>query len=116
VNRHARQERLAGVGVDGQARIAGASVDVGLDGFAAEVAARYLAGAGVATIRVREAALGEGARALDARVGVAVEPALPAAEDDEIDLRHPVARDLARGALHALYLVRAALAGKDDAS
>jgi hypothetical protein len=97
------------VGPEGQERIGRACADVGLDGFAAEVAARYLAGAGVARLRVRDAVLGRGAVALDPGVGVDVEPALPAAPAEAIDLRHPVARDLARGAMHALAVLRGAL-------
>jgi hypothetical protein len=112
VNRHARQERLEGVGPDGQRRIARARADVGLDGFAADVAARYLAGAGLASLCVRDAALGRGAAGIDARVRLEVDPALPAAAGDErvLLLEHPVARDLARGAMHALRVVRDALA------
>jgi hypothetical protein len=112
MQRHARQTRLDGVGASGQARIARSRVDVGLDGLGADVAARYLAGAGVACVRVRAAALAEGARALDAAVRVEVDPALPPPPEADAaagDLRDPVASDLARGALLALRALRAAL-------
>lgn len=107
--RHARQARLAGVGAEGQAKIERASVDVGLDGFAADVAARYLAGAGVGRVRVRAAELAEGARALDASVRVEVAPSLEDAELDALGLDAAAARDLARGALCALRALRAIL-------
>ena len=111
MDRHARQARLAGVGAEGQARIGRASIDVCLDGFAADVAARYLAGAGVACVRVRAKELAEGARAIDARVRVDVDPSLGvAAADgtgpDSVDLDDASARDLARGALYALRAIR----------
>jgi molybdopterin/thiamine biosynthesis adenylyltransferase len=52
VARYARQVAVAGVGAPGQARIAAARVEVDGDGFDAEVAALYLAGAGVGRLRV----------------------------------------------------------------
>lgn len=118
MTRHARQVRLAGVGEHGQARITRARADVGLDGLAADVAARYLAGAGVGCVRVREASLGEGARALDAAVRVEVTPGLPDSPEAQaaVDLRDPVAREAARGALLALRVLRAALAAREEPS
>lgn len=98
------------MGPAGQARISRAIVEVCLDGPAADVAARYLAGAGVACIRVRAADLAFGARALAPAVRIEIDPAL--AVDDEttpFDLRDPAARDLARGARAALRALRAAL-------
>jgi len=122
MDRHARQSRLAGVGAEGQARIGRAVVDVRLDGFAADFAARYLAGAGVARVRVRAEDLADGARAIDASVGVEVDPLLGVADDDDGrspaspepgrdlgDLDDASARDLARGALCALRALRAVL-------
>jgi molybdopterin/thiamine biosynthesis adenylyltransferase len=108
MDRHARQVRLAGVGIEGQARIGRASVEVPLAGFAADVAARYLAGAGVGCVRVRADELAAGARAIDAGVRVEVDPSLGVAESD-VDLDDASARDLARGALFALRALRAAL-------
>ena len=112
MDRHARQARLTGVGCEGQTRIEGARVDVPLDGLAADVAARYLAGAGVAAVRVRSAAVAEGARAIDRRVAIEVTPALrsePSETGPAAGLRDPVARELARGALCALRVVRVVL-------
>jgi hypothetical protein len=118
MDRHDRQRRLAGVGEPGQARIARVRADVGLDGLAADVAARYLAGAGVACVRVRAAALGEGARAIDGRVHLEVAPALAesAEAQDGVDVHDPVAREVARGALLALGVLRAALASREEPS
>jgi hypothetical protein len=112
MGRHARQARLAGVGVDGQARIARACVDVSLHGFAADVAARYLAGAGVACVRVRAEDLAGGARGIDGGVRVEVDPALEEEASPEVFvLEDPTAIELARGALFALRALRAALGG-----
>jgi hypothetical protein len=110
MDRHVRQVALAGVGTEGQTRIATAVVDVRLAGMAADVAARYLAGAGVACIRIRDQALARGASALAPAVRIQVDPTL-ALEDDAIlfGLRDPSARDLAAGAHAALCALRAAL-------
>jgi len=110
MDRHARQARLAGIGAEGQARLGRSSVDVRLDGFAADVAARYLVGAGVGSVRVRTEVLAAGARALDANAHVNVDPSL-AGGTDPVDLDDPSARDLARGALCALAAIRAILEG-----
>jgi hypothetical protein len=112
MDRHTRQARLVGVGVEGQARIARASFDVGLDGFAADVAARYLAGAGVRCVRVRSEELARGARALDGGVRVEVEPCLEPAPVQGLDLDDPSALELARGALWALRSLRATSGGR----
>ncbi len=112
MDRHGRQSRLAEVGAAGQARIARASFDVCLEGFAAQVAARYLAGAGVARLRVRDAATAEAARAVDPRVEVIVEPTLEAERVKQrlpVQFEDPVARELAEGAHEALRLLRGAL-------
>ena len=111
MDRHARQAQLAGIGVEGQARVARAEVDVGLDGFAGEVAARYLAGAGVGCVRVLSEALAAPAREVDARVRVEVRPGLQAPGADEVDLGDPAAIELARGALLALRALRRAAGG-----
>jgi hypothetical protein len=108
MDRHARQARLAGVGAGGQARLGRASVDVRLDGFAADVAARYLVGAGVGCVRVRAPELAVGARAIDAGARVEVDPSLGVAPETA-ELEDPVARDLARGARVALAAIRAVL-------
>ncbi len=110
MHRHARQTRLPEIGPAGQARLARARIDVPLAGFAGDVAVRYLAGAGVGALRVAEASLVEAARAIDPAVTVDVDRAV-AADDAPSDpiLRHPVARDLARGAAWALGALRTAL-------
>ncbi|MGD0530047.1 MAG: hypothetical protein ABSE49_33235, partial [Polyangiaceae bacterium] len=91
MDRHARQAQLAGVGASGQARIRRATAEVRLEGLAADVAARYLAGAGVSGLRVRAEELAAGARALDASVRVEVDPSL-AVVLDPVDLDDPSAR------------------------
>jgi hypothetical protein len=68
MKRHARQSRLAEVGERGQAKLAAAAVHVAPRGFAGVVAAKYLAGAGIGALRVRD----EEARA----AAVAVDPAV----------------------------------------
>jgi hypothetical protein len=73
MDRHGRQARLAEVGSAGQARLRGARVDVRLAGHAAEVAVRYLAGAGVGYLRVPHASLADAARAVDPQVAVEVD-------------------------------------------
>src|ERR1700733_6779311 len=108
MGRHARQTRLAGVGPEGQARIARASVDVGLGGFAGDVAARYLGGAGVACVRVRSEDLASGARDIDRGLRVEIEAGLAAGSLEALDLQDPSALELARGALLALRALRAA--------
>jgi hypothetical protein len=105
MERHARQARLVGVGREGQARLSVARADVPLDGLAGDVAARYLAGAGVGRVRVRSAATAEGARAIDRLVTIEVSPSLAAESPDDgpaTGLRDPVTQQLARGATCAL--------------
>jgi len=127
MDRHTRQVRLADVGPEGQARIARAVVDVPGTGLAAEVAARYLAGAGVGGVRVQDPAAGAAARAVDASVRVealtegekqggketrreATNLLLSSPPCFSLDeLRDPTARALATGALLALGALRAAL-------
>ena len=111
MDRHARQAKLPEVGAAGQQRIAQALVDVCLEGPAADIAARYVAGAGVAGVRVRDAALADGARAIAPALLVEVDPALPldVSEGGGFDLRDAACRDLARGAHAALRALRAAL-------
>ena len=110
MDRHARQVRLAGVGAEGQARIARTVIDIPLAGLAAEVAARYLAGAGVAALRVEDPVAGDAARAVDSRVKIDVTPGLPPEPfDPPLEIRDPVARSVAVGALVALRALNAAL-------
>ena len=108
MDRHARQARL--VGAEGQRRIGRAVADVPLDGFAAVVAAGYLAGAGAGALRVRDASAAAAARGIAPHVPVEVEigidlesPAVPP------EIRDPAAREAAAGALFALAVLRKAL-------
>jgi hypothetical protein len=118
MDRHGRQVRLVEVGSAGQALLAGAGVDVRLAGPAAEVAARYLAGAGVGRLRVADPALAGSARAVDPKVRVEVDgafappPSVAKAQTQAsggFDLRDPAARDVAAGAAAALDALRAIL-------
>lgn len=113
MDRHSRQSRLADVGAQGQQRIARIVAAVPGTGLAADVAARYLAGAGVAAVRVKDEATAAAARAVDPGVRVEVVAALPdALPGDERPqvLADPAARAVAAGALLALQVLRAALA------
>jgi hypothetical protein len=114
MDRHGRQSRLAEVGSAGQARLGGACVDVRLAGLAAQVAVRYLAGAGIGHLRVAEAGLAVAARAVDPQVTVDVDGGLSPLPTDGFDLRDPAARDVAAGAAAALRVVRAVLGGAPE--
>lgn len=108
--RHTRQVRLAEVGADGQGRIARAAVDVHGRGLAAQVAARYLTGAGVSRLRVADEATAEAARSVDSSVQVDVDASLaPGRADEPAELRDPTARALGAGALDALRAIQLAL-------
>jgi hypothetical protein len=123
MHRHARQICLIEVGLAGQARLASACAEVRLGSFAGQVAALYLAGAGMGRIRVRDTALAGAVRALDSDARVEVIPELEPREDgtsaasperglhrvEAFDLVDPAARELAAGALEALRAIRTAL-------
>jgi hypothetical protein len=120
MDRHGRQARLSEVGPAGQARIAAASIEVRSTGFAGEVASRYLAGAGVGTLGVSEAAHASAASAVDPSLRVErtrAEPrppmqAEPTSNDAESSLDafdDPSAREVARGAWEALRALRLVL-------
>ncbi|MGA7123265.1 MAG: hypothetical protein WBY94_24400 [Polyangiaceae bacterium] len=110
MDRYARQARLAEVGVAGQERILRTFADVPLDGAAGDVAARYLGGAGVASVRVRDGSIAEAARRIAPALIVVVDPTLAVESDgDAFDLRDPACRDLARGACVALRVLRASI-------
>jgi proline racemase len=112
MHRYGRQTKLVEVGAIGQARIARARVDVHADGLAGEVAARYLAGAGVGCVRVRTEHLASVARAVDPAVEVEVVPALECDVQRTLDdFRDPAARAVAQGAYLALRALRAAIDG-----
>jgi hypothetical protein len=108
MSRHGRQTRLVEVGAAGQARIAAATFVVASEGLAAEVATRYLAGAGAGCVRVRDAALRDVAAAIDPAVRVAIADGDPAIALDS-ELRDPGARAVAQGAREALRALRGAL-------
>jgi hypothetical protein len=110
MDRHGRQDRLAEVGSQGQARIAAATADVRLTGLAGEVATRYLAGAGVGRLRVREAGLVAVASAVDPAVRVEVVDAGVSAGAFAGDpFRDPAAAAVAHGAREALRILRGIL-------
>ncbi len=123
MNRHSRQTRLPEVGADGQARIVAATVDVPMGGLSGEVAARYLAGAGVGCVRVRTAALAAAAGSIDPAVRVEIDDSIGGSDGKDefasfassrtprLDLHDPVARDVAMGAVAALRALRAVLEG-----
>jgi hypothetical protein len=110
-DRHRRQARLAEVGARGQERLAGARVEVRVEGLAAHVAVRYLAGAGVGELRVRDESLAAAARAVDPVVGVGVDVGLPVEPGEAFDLSDPAARAVAAGAMMALDAMKSALGG-----
>ncbi|MGO9838493.1 MAG: hypothetical protein ACLP1X_30295 [Polyangiaceae bacterium] len=108
--RHGRQIALAEVGVAGQARIEATRVNLALEGLAAQVAVRYLAGAGVGCLRVPDELLAQAARSVEPNARVEIATALVAdSEPEPLSLRDPVARDLARGAHFALRVLRSAI-------
>ncbi len=112
MDRHDRQARLAEVGFAGQARIAAATVVVGGRGLAAEVATRYLAGAGVGLLRVGDAALADVAASIDPAVRVEVGAGPRDPGRDAPELRDPTAREAARGAREALRALQSVLEGE----
>jgi hypothetical protein len=106
--RHSRQSRLAEVGEDGQERLARAEVGVAAAGPAAVVAARYLAGAGLGSLRTRDQAAADAARAVDPAVRVVVDESLPSTGPSlPFDVDDPAARAVASGAYAALRAIRA---------
>ena|SRR5450432_1300723 len=122
MDRHDRQARLAEIGAAGQSAIAAATVDVETDGLAAEVAARYLAGAGVGCLRVSDRAVAAAAGSIDPAVRVEIvagghaRPSsdgapVTATDDPSLALRDPCAREVARGAREALRALRCILEG-----
>jgi hypothetical protein len=112
MERHHRQARLAEVGAAGQERIAAATVAIRTDGLAAEVATRYLAGAGIGGLQVRDRALVPAASAVDPQVrveiveGEAEGPEGAAADAAPPGFHDAGARDVARGAREALRALR----------
>jgi hypothetical protein len=113
MDRHTRQTRLVDVGPEGQARLARAEVEVPGRDLAAMVAARYLAGAGVARLLVEDARVAAAARAVDPRVAVDVVPpsvgGSPRGDHSDDGFTDPSARAVATGAMTALAAIARAL-------
>jgi hypothetical protein len=110
MQRHGRQIALTEIGVAGQARIEASHASVRLEGPAADVAVRYLAGAGVRRLLVREARLVAIAQAVDESVVVDVDPGLPLeAGGNVLGLSDDASLELARGAYGALVALRTAI-------
>jgi hypothetical protein len=109
-HRHTRQVRLTEVGERGQTKLGRSNVVVEGRGASGRIEARYLAGAGVGTLRVSEPAVAEAALAVDSQVTVQVEPAGPRVVTAEVpawaEELDPAARDVALGAYRALTAVR----------
>ena len=109
--RYTRQARLAEVGERGQALLCAAEATLVGEGVAGMIAARYAAGAGVLSPRVRAAEALTAGAAVDARMRAVTDPSLETAKVPAwLDLRDPAARDVARGAYEALVAIRALLA------
>jgi hypothetical protein len=78
-----------------------------VDGFAGDIAARYLAGAGVGHLDVRDGALLARVKAVDPSIGAHVDPGLAIVDDErDFGLRDEAPRALARGAHAALSALR----------
>jgi hypothetical protein len=108
--RYTRQARLAEVGEPGQAKLSEGEACIASVGVAAVVSARYAAGAGLGSLRVREPLALDAARSVDARMPVVIDAGLAAAASSlspawlaELD---PGARDVAQGAYEALVAIR----------
>jgi hypothetical protein len=105
--------RLAGVGEAGQRRIACAQLALLADGFAGEIATRYLAGAGVGHLSLKDSMLAASARAVDPTVQISIDPSLPVGPTcSGFPLRERGAIELATGAHLALELLRQTLEGR----
>jgi hypothetical protein len=113
MDRHWRQTKLAEVGDRGQTRIARACVDVRANGFAGDIAARYLAGAGVCSLRVLGESIACAARAVDPAVEVTVAEFDAEDRADGFDFREAAARELARGSQMALDALLEAIRGTE---
>lgn len=111
-DRYTRQVRLTDVGAAGQARIGAVRAVVSAEGLAGVVAARYLLGAGVGRVAVRDAAIAEAARGIDPGAALAVEGSAPRATPPDLarfGVKTPAAAQVLEGAVSALAILRAAL-------
>ena len=108
--RYTRQTRLREFGDAGQARVASSTATVESEALAAEIEARYLAGAGFGELQVRDAATALAARAARPDVSVKVDASIPAhVRPLPFDIRDAAAGAVAEGAYRALVAIRAAL-------
>jgi hypothetical protein len=110
--RHTRQVRLREIGAAGQARLAAAEIHVPGGDLAAEIEARYLAGAGIPIV-VEDEAIAAAAREVDPTLRVDHRPSAaprPGRSPVPFEPRDPAARQLARGAHAALVAIRTILA------
>jgi hypothetical protein len=107
--RHQRQMRLPLVGREGQKVLSGIAAVVGATGDEGRVAARYLAGAGVGRITVRDPDVAAAGQRVDASVTIVVAPVAEPAPMQELDELDPAARAVARGARAAAQVLVAAL-------
>ena len=109
MDRHHRQRILPEVGTAGQALLARASAEVRLGGFAGEIAARYLAGAGFGRIVVSDVAHANAARHIEPNLNVEVGSGGTGRPAAAFDLKDEAARDLSAGARAALQVIRCML-------
>ena len=115
INRYDRQMLLAGWGAEGQEKLRTATVTLQGQGIAAELCARYLAAAGIGTLRLE--AFADEARALNPFVQVhqldpidSTEPATAHIEAPGIDARLAAAEDRAAvGCALAVETIKAIL-------
>jgi hypothetical protein len=112
--RHTRQVRLVEVGEEGQARLGRATVAVRGGGAAGVLEARYLAGAGLGTIRVADEAQARAVSEMDGSIRVERGAPAPPPEPTPLDALEGLdasALDVARGAWRALDTLRRVIAG-----
>ena len=109
MDRHHRQRILPEVGTAGQALLASASAEVRLSGFAGDIAARYLAGAGFGRIVVSDVAHANAARHIEPNLNVEVGSGGSSRPAAAFDLKDDAARDLSAGARAALQAIRCVL-------
>jgi hypothetical protein len=117
VARHTRQARLAAVGVERQRKLASREARVQACGFAGEIEARYLAGAGVGALTVKDDAHARAAVAVDPSVRIEIAQNAPESSEQSVSPLPPIlvaldpaARELAEGAFRALQTLRSLLA------
>lgn len=100
-----RQKRLREVGEAGQARLTAAQAVLDSDGLRADVAARYLVGAGIGRLTA-PVAVHAAARAIDPEVALTKGPAGPQIPVAPAFVLDPAAREAFAGAFDALCIIR----------